>query len=951
MDFSRYISLAYPYALVLGLALTYLYARRLNNRNLWRGVMLALALLLLCYPSIVHTTKAFDLYLLVDRSRSIADEGRKKQSELIDLFSRSLEGGDRMSIVSFNDRAYIEQAPDGGSTFTNFNIPYSEDASDLAEGLQTALSLISPKRRAKICVLSDGEYTGQNPVREAHTSRQMNVPIYYRNLKRVEVFNLSVKDVIMPEKILEREPFRVAFNVTSTHATPGRYRVHRNGRAIGAGDEADGWRTYEFQNGENVIQFTDTAAAVGIHSYMLEVEPTPRDRETLQRDNFATRYVKVVGERPVLIVNNTGGRDNVASILSAGGLKSHVVKVDNFRFNLNQIEGYKAIILNNVPVLSMTLQQLEGIRDFVLQEGGGLLICGGNRSFAAGGYYKSALDPILPVSLEDRQQSKKVSTAFSIVLDRSGSMAMTTPSGKSKMDLANNASAECVALMSGADSLSVIAVDSQAHVIIDQQPVSFPQMMMSEIRSIESMGGGIFVYTGLVEAGRELMRTTQLNKHILLFGDAADSEEPGAYKKLLADYRKAGITVSVVGLGTEQDVDADFLKDIADRGAGTAYFTNDPNQLTQFFTADTITYTRNSFIEEGTPMTIKASAFTMSPEQTWSDFGCSGYNLMFTKAEAEVAIETADGDAAPVLAFWQRELGRVVTVALDTQGAFGGNSQFGDIMLSAARWAMGSNVDDNLQIKIDNEGSYARVRLEVSREERERMGQVEMTIFTPSGQSLTRPMQWDSQSRLSSSVKLAEPGCYRGVVKIGDKTFKIGPMSIPVSPEFLYDRDGLGADRGKKTLARMASITGGKEALDVRDLFERTKRSDVVTPVLKPFLVAFLILLMIDIAESRFGLLHMLRGYLATLRARMASSGVARRLRPSSAPVPETESTGGGRPMARSEATDTASAGSEAATEPAQTPPKAKEEPVVDMSYLSKSKQRAQQRFGARKPQ
>jgi uncharacterized membrane protein len=75
------------------------------------------------------------------------------------------------------------------------------------------------------------------------------------------------------------------------------------------------------------------------------------------------------------------------------------------------------------------------------KEGGGLLVCGGNRSFASGGYYKTAIDDILPVSREDRQPSKKAATAFSIVLDRSGSMAVTTPGGQTKMDLANNADA------------------------------------------------------------------------------------------------------------------------------------------------------------------------------------------------------------------------------------------------------------------------------------------------------------------------------------------------------------------------------------------------------------------------------------------------------------------------------------------------------------------------------
>src|SRR5690606_2322762 len=120
--------------------------------------------------------------------------------------------------------------------------------------------------------------------------------------------------------------------------------------------------------------------------------------------------------------------------------------------------------------------------------------------------------------------------------------------------------------MTPADSVSVIPVDSAAHIVISQQSVMDPDVICSEILRVESMGGGIFTYTGLLAAGNELMKASQFNKHILLFADAADAEEPGEYKELLERYTQAGITVSVVGLGTEGDVDAEFLKDIARRG-------------------------------------------------------------------------------------------------------------------------------------------------------------------------------------------------------------------------------------------------------------------------------------------------------------------------------------------------------------------------------------------------
>lgn len=943
----NFISLAYPQALILGMALAWLYTRRLRRRNLWRGALLALAIILICYPSIVHTTRAFDLYVLADRSRSISEEGRAKEMELLGLASSRLQPGDRLAVVSFNEKAYVEQVADSQATIKSFGIPYSEDASDLTEGLQLALSQADGRRPARVLLLSDGEYTGQDPRPEALVARQRGIPIYTRNLRRTELFNLSVRDADIPDQLLAGEPCRIAFKVIATADAEARYRIRRDGRIVGR-EKNEGWRPTTLKTGENTIAFSDTPPAAGIHAYKLEVESTPASRETMLSDNYAERYVKVVGERPILVVNNSGAADNVTRVLTAGGLQTHVAAIGNYRLGIGQLTGYKGVILNNVPVLGLSVTQLEDLRRFVEEEGGGLLVCGGNRSFSSGGYYKTALEPVLPVSLEDRQQSKKVSTAFSIVMDRSGSMAMRTPSGHTKISLANSAVVECLGLMSPVDSVSVIAVDSMAHVMVEQQDVNNPAAIIDDVRRIDSMGGGIFVYTGLRAAADEIMKAKQLNKHILLFADAADSEEPGEYKRLLAELTAAGVTVSVVGLGSETDVDAAFLKDVAALGKGTIYFTQDAAQLVQFFTADTITYTRNSFVEDAAPMQVKAAARAISPDQPWRDFTCAGYNLLFTKPQADVALMTADEDKSPALAFWQRGLGRVATLALDAEGAFAGQGQYGDIMLSAARWMMGSNVEDNMQIRVAYEGSYARVTLEVSEEERERLGATTVQIFTPKGGSIARPLAWDAHNRLSAYIKLTEPGLYRGAVQIGGSTHRLPPMSVPVSPEFIHDRE---PDFGSQTLAQLAALTGGREILDVRDVFDRASRAAVTAPVLRPFLIAFLVLLLLEIAEPRFGLLAMMRRFFesqwAALRrlgrrwapagggigsaqaTRTAGAARATTGRPAGRPLPHQRGEGAGRLESQPE---TAGATENAPARP-ETPA-----PQPDMDYLAKSK-------------
>ncbi len=859
MDISRFIPLGYPEMLLVGAVLAWLFFRFVHRRNFWRVAALIIAMLLLAYPVFKRSSRSFDLYVIADRSRSISYEGLGKQNEIINNLAEKREEGDRLAIISFNERAFIEQAPDGSAVITDFQNPYSRDASDLTDAMQTVLSIAGEDSLAKILILSDGEYTGRSPIREAIVASQRGIPIYYRNLTRAEIFNLAVRDMLTPGKILTGEPFRVIARIDSTASTPGRYRIFRDGRIVGAEVE-NGWRAYNFRAGENQLTFTDIIDTAGDHAYRVEVETVPADAESIIVDNSGERFVRAVGEQPVLLVNRTGQPDNVSRILQAAGLESHIVAIDNYRFDLRGLTAYKGLILADVPLLGMSRQHIDAIRRYVTEEGAGLLVTGGGHSFARGGYYGSPVEEILPVALEDRERTKKISAAFSIVLDRSGSMSMPTPSGQTKIQLANEASAECVRLMTTGDSISVIAVDSTDHTIVPQSPITGDGRIISKIRTIESMGGGIFVYTGLVAAGRQLQKASQINKHILLFADAADSEEPGDYKNLLAKYIDAGVTVSVVGLGRPTDPDADFLRDIAKRGKGEIYFTEDAQQLIQFFTADTLNYTRNNYIEDPAPMAVLATARAIAPDNEWIQTFTSGhYNLLFSRPKATVAIQTTDEDNAPILAFWQRGLGRVAALALDTGQEFADNRSYGDIMISTIRWMMGSEVEDSFLVNVRYEGNYAHIEMEVSREQRERLGRTSLEVFSPDGQdTISKNMHWQGPDRMGAVIKLDEPGAYRGVIRVGDKLLRIDPMSMPVSPEFL-PREG---ESGTETMKEMASLTGGKEAYDLRDVLERNLRTTQARPVILPFLIALLILALLDIAETRFGMLDRLGAFL-----------------------------------------------------------------------------------------
>ena len=69
-------------------------------------------------------------------------------------------------------------------------------------------------------------------------------------------------------------------------------------------------------------------------------------------------------------------------------------------------------------------------------------------------------------------------------------------------------------------------MDSKAHLVVPLVPAADKGSITARVRSIESMGGGIYTYTALQAAAAQLRGASQGTKHIVIFADAADAEEP-----------------------------------------------------------------------------------------------------------------------------------------------------------------------------------------------------------------------------------------------------------------------------------------------------------------------------------------------------------------------------------------------------------------------------------------
>jgi uncharacterized membrane protein len=741
------------------------------------------------------------------------------------------------------------------------------DGSDLGGAISLAASLIPRGRPGRLIVLSDGESNGTPVPSAAYEAASRGLPIDFRAFSRGEAADLAVESLDLPPSVDEREPFQFTASVRTDRTVDSEAILLRDGVEIAR-------TARRFQPGATQLMFRDFVDRPGVARYRLELA-AKGDR--VPENNVGDGAVRVQAPATILLVNGSGGSDNYSRALSAGKLNVRAVDSAAMPRNLPDLLTYRAVVLENVPAGQLGPELLSSLARFSSDMGGGLLLTGGGASFGVGGYFKSPLDEYLPVSMEIKNEHRKLSLAMVVALDRSGSMAMPAGDGRTKMDLANLGTCAAIETLGPFDEIGVVAVDSAPHVISPLTSASEKDAICDQVRRIQSMGGGIFTYTALVTAAKMVQESAKGTRHIVLFADAADAEEPGEYERLLATLKPLGITVSVIGLGSEADSDAAFLKDVAARGEGRIHFTASAADLPRLFAQEAITVARSSFVTEPTAARILPD-LTLLGELPASPFpGVDGYNLAYLRPGATVGVVTTDEYKAPLLAFWHRGLGRVAALTAEVDGQYSkrlnGWRDFQDFSVGLGRWLLGGDPPASVQATIEREGGEGIVRVELDPGRiRGSAGDVRTataTIVPPDGggDNATRrlTLSWTGEDTLEARFPIHRAGLYVGAVQLGSgDVLPLAPLTLPYSPEF-EPRDDPNA--GIETLREMARVTGGIERTGWDDVFDASRlRHREVRDLVIPLTIALLVLHVTEIGGRRLLLFAAAQQWLTTVR-------------------------------------------------------------------------------------
>ncbi len=881
------MSFLYPsfFLLVLPLIVVFLLFPPEGARQwFWRVGLSVLLLLALARVQIEGPLRPGQLVVVADRSASMPDGAEKHQLEMIQLLENSRPlNAPGLAIVTFAASAAAEKLSNHPWE-KQFLQRHQPDRSDLNTALDTALQLIPGELAGRILLLTDGRWTDRNPREKFTEGAARGIPVDYRRLQRSSGNDFAITHIDHPRDSAPGEAIALQLELSAPQAARGELILFRQGKL---------WRQgrVELRPGSNRYRFQDQSAEPGILHYqaVLKMEET----DACPENNRADFLVRVTGRRPILLF--TRKTDSGLEKL----LRDAHVPVDRrlpgeIEFTLDRLAGYAAVILENIPASHLGKTGQANLAALVESGSLGLLVTGGKSSFGLGGYYQSPLEKVLPVTMELRNDHRKGTVALAITLDRSGSMAASVGGHRMKMDLANLGTAEAIRMLGPRDEVAVFAVDSSSHRILSMMPADQAKKRLDEVLSIASMGGGIFVYNALEAASAELLKSKASTRHIILFADAADSEQPGKYRELLAQCAQSGITVSVIGLGTEKDSDAQLLIDIARRGGGEIYFSNDPDMLPQVFMQDTITIARTTFQEEPTKVKLNAaSRILRGTGFAPAEFEIGGYNLCYLKPGATAPAVTADGNDAPVIAFTEAGNGRSGVFTGEVTGEYSGKfntyTERGDLLLSLLQYLAHPDNDlpgDSLvEQSLVNGLHRITLHLNPDRESDPFRRTPEIIVLEPDATGLPRPVRYTMNYINPDTLRLELPlrGAAPSVSFIEfdrKKSHPLTPMRLPYSPEFFPEE----AD-SRENLHDLAALSGGHERLELSGIWEDLKQQPRRYDPVLWLLSAAILWLLLMVADRRMDLF-------AWRFPRLKNTGTVRtktpRARRTQTPEPET---------------------------------------------------------------
>ena len=497
--------------------------------------------------------------------------------------------------------------------------------------------------------------------------------------------NIAIQRVSAPQTIQKGDSLAVNVALENTNAVP------IQGTLVLRQKEQVVWqKQVTLSPGASVLTHTLKLSESGLIPLRASFTPTVGAQDVQDahsHDNHAVAWVRVNQTDKVLLLS-ARKRDSryLEQALTQRGLDVKSVTSSSRSTAVPAPESFSSVILNNVAKHKLPAAMLNRLRTYV-QNGGGLIMVGGEESLGLGGYKNSPIEQALPVWLTPPQKEEK-RTAVMLIIDKSGSMRR-----EHRLLYAKSGVRGVARNLKNTDLFGVIGFDKE----------SFPVIPLSSMGTIRNdidgrigrlkAAGGTYLLPALQEAKRQLERQQATRKHLIILTDGETGGSGSDYLDLVSVmHRELKMTISTIAVGQQPNLR--LLSRLAEYGGGAFHHTTDPASLPDLFIGELEEKDEEKTMVErdltpiphrGSPL-LKELAQQRLPQ-------VKGYveSQLKKGARSDLSLRV-NGSQPPLLASWSYGKGKAVAFTSDANGRWSapwiGWDGFSTFWEQIVRWSL-----------------------------------------------------------------------------------------------------------------------------------------------------------------------------------------------------------------------------------------------------------------------
>ncbi|MEO8284908.1 MAG: VWA domain-containing protein [Chloroflexota bacterium] len=834
-----------------------------------RSLILVLLTLALAGLQWISNGGPLNVVFLVDESASVSGRSHDAAIEYVQKAIGSMGPDDRAGVVLFGEKAIVDRAISGGGEWKPFGKHPAGIATDIADAIQVGGALFPEGGSRRLVLLTDGAETVGKARDLASRAKQSGIQLSVVPLDAQADNEVAVEKVASPNSVPKGQQYEATVLLKSTSERSVSVSLFD-------GDKKVGQQEMQIKAGETVATFPVQAADEGFRVLRAAVSSVD---DRYSENNEASSFTIVRTPPSVLIVSGTpADAGPLEQALKAGGIAVDVVEPDSMPSGLDRLSKYDTVVLANASADAIGVDRQQLLQTYVRDLGHGLVMLGGELSYGAGGYLRSTLEDVLPVTMDVRTSEQRASIAMTFLMDKSGSMgrchcgnnqqfdpSMRTEFGPSKVEIAKQAIAHAASLLNSSDQVGVVGFDATAHELEKLTPMKELGSggLQQDLKNIDAAGGPTNLYAGLQSAIDQLNSSSAKLKHIILISDGWTQQAD--FKNLLGELSASNITLTTVGAG---EGPGEVLKDLADKGGGRYYAATNIYNLPDVLLKETVRLAGQYYIEKPLKALVAKDSPILKGLSADSLPPLLGYNATTPKPEADTILKSPDGD--PILAAWQYGLGRSVAWTPDMKGRWATDwvtwpqfSQFAGQMVS---WTVPQSGVSGLeaQYTVSPSGSAGTQDVSARISSQDAGGRSRTDVQTT--------LTVTDTAHVSQILSLAQgsPGIYTGVIKgLPPGVYEVGLEQRSVETGELVARDTSGFvvpysseynivdDSAKQATALLSDVAqlGGGRVLSLTDpaaAFVHDLTSQPLRVPLAPWLLLLAVLLFpLDVATRR----------------------------------------------------------------------------------------------------